>query len=72
MRIVTRFDGGSAEYIVEIQVAGRDTKEERYTDFDGFNRRVQKLQTELLESRWVQNGTPAIMRDGWRGPTSGA
>jgi hypothetical protein len=70
MRVVTRFDQTSGEYVVEVAWPGRDTAIERYTDYDAFNQRVQRLHKELMESRWIQHGTPAIISDGWRGPTS--
>lgn len=70
MRVVTRFDQTSGEYVVEVEWPGRDKVLERYTDYDAFNQRVQRLHMELIESRWTQHGTPAIITDGWRGPTS--
>jgi hypothetical protein len=70
MRVVTRFDQTTSDYIVEVEWPGRDRTIERYVDYDAFNRRVQRLHTELLESRWIQDGGPAFISDGWRGPTS--
>ena len=71
MRVITRFDKSSEEYVVEIEWPQRDTVVERYHDYTAFNQRVQKLHIELLESRWEQHGMPSVMADGWRGPTSG-
>jgi hypothetical protein len=70
MRVITRFDRNSEEYVVEIEWPQRDKIIERYTDYGAFNVRVQRLHMELLESRWAQNGTPAVMNDGWRGPVT--
>jgi hypothetical protein len=72
MRVVTRFDQMAGEYVVEVEWPERDKVIERYADYDAFNQRVQRLHTELLESRWIQHGTPALIADGWRGPTSGS
>ena len=70
MRIVTRFDRSSREYVVEVEWPNRPAAIERYADYEAFNSRVQKLQVELLESRWEPHGMPALIADGWRGPTS--
>jgi hypothetical protein len=70
MQVVTRFDQSSGDYIVEVAWPDRDKTIERYAEYEAFNRRVQRLHTELLESRWLQNGTPALISDGWRGPSS--
>jgi hypothetical protein len=70
LRVVTRFDSRANEYVVEIEWPGRDTILERYADYAVFNARVQRLHLELLESRWTQNGSPALIEGGWRGPTS--
>jgi hypothetical protein len=70
MRVVTRFDQTAGDYVVELEWPDRDKAIERYVDYEAFNQRVQRLQTELLESRWSQNGQPAFISDGWRGPTS--
>jgi hypothetical protein len=70
MRVVTRFDQSAQEYIVEVEWPARQSVVERYADYSAFNQRVQQLHVELLESRWVQNGQPSLIADGWRGPIS--
>jgi hypothetical protein len=70
MRVTTRFDNATREYVVEIESADRGNELERYTDFGAFDKRVQALHVELLESQWTQAGPPGIIADGWRGPTS--
>jgi hypothetical protein len=70
MRVVTRFDQTTSAYVVEVEWPDRDRTIERYVDYDAFNQRVQRLHMELLESRWMQDGAPAFISDGWRGPTS--
>jgi hypothetical protein len=70
MRVVTRFDQMTGDYVVEVQWPGQANAIERYSDYDAFNQRVQRLHSELMESRWIQLGMPARLKDGWRGPTS--
>jgi hypothetical protein len=70
MRVTTRFDNATQEYIVEIEWADRGNELERYADFATFDKRVQSLHVQLLESQWTQAGPPGIIADGWRGPTS--
>lgn len=70
MRVVTRVDQTSGDYVVEVEWPDRDKTIERYADHEAFSQRVQRLHMELLESRWMQDGTPSFISDGWRGPTS--
>ncbi len=70
MRVVTRFDQHAGAYVVEIESSARDKVVENYAEYADFNQRVQRLHLELLESRWVQQGAPELITDGWRGPTS--
>ncbi|HUE87289.1 MAG TPA: hypothetical protein VMO26_14540 [Vicinamibacterales bacterium] len=70
MRVVTRVDQRAGDYVVEVEWPDQDKTVERYVEYDDFNRRVQQLHIELLERRWVQQGTPTVLTDGWRGPSS--
>ena len=70
MRVITRFDRASDEYVVEVEWPDRDKSVERFADYDAFNSRVQGLHIELIESSWMQQGAPGLLKDGWRGPTS--
>jgi hypothetical protein len=70
MRVVTRVDQHAGDYVVEVEWPDRDKAIERYAEYNAFNQRVQQLHRELLESRWIQQGIPTLMTDGWRGPTS--
>jgi hypothetical protein len=70
MRVVTRFDQTTCAYVVEVERPDRDRTIERYVNYDAFQQRVQRLHTELRESLWTQDGAPAFISDGWRGPTS--
>lgn len=68
MRVVTRFDRRSEEYVLEVHWADRPPEHERFASFEAFNQRVQALQAELTGNRWMQSGPPALLAHGWRGP----
>jgi hypothetical protein len=64
-RIETRFDNESKLYVLRVSRSGNETTE-RFTDNASFEARVQALERELAESRWVQQGAPRLTQDGWR------
>lgn len=70
LRVVTRFDRSSNEYVVGVEWPDQPPQEERYSDYAAFNRRVQDLHGQLLESAWLQSSAPELLQDGWRGPIS--
>jgi hypothetical protein len=64
-RIETRFDNESQLYVLRVARPGKETIE-RFPENAAFEARVQALERELAESRWVQHGAPQLTEDGWR------
>lgn len=70
LRLETRFDDATREYVLEIAWPDRPPETERFHDVDGFRARVTILEDQLAAERWTQVGSPEILPSGWRGPVS--
>ena len=58
-RLVTRFDSGTSEYILEMEWSDGLSTTERFTDFSEFQTRVIDLEHQLLSEEWRQaSGSP--------------
>jgi len=68
LRIETRFDSASNQYVLEVAWPGRPTMSERFSDTAAFETRVLALERQLDAERWEQVGSPEILPHGWRGP----
>ena len=68
LRIETRFDSITTEYVLEVAWPGRPTMSERFSDTEAFETRVLALERQLDAERWEQVGSPEILPHGWRGP----
>jgi hypothetical protein len=68
VRLETRFDKASDEYLVVIGWADRPSETERFRDFEQFHTRILALEHQLQADHWTQIGGPTIIPDGWRGP----
>jgi hypothetical protein len=69
-RLETRFENDSADYVLIVEVPGRERRTERVKNAQRFHARVLALEAQLKEERWTQHGQPQILPDGWRGPTT--
>ena len=66
LRVETRFDSASAEYVLEVAWPGRPVMTERFADTGEFESRVLALERQLDEEKWQQVGSPEILPHGWR------
>ena len=67
LRIETRFDSATNEYVLEVALPGRPVMTERLSDTSDFETRVLALERQLDEEQWQQVGSPEILPHGWRG-----
>ena len=67
LRIETRFDSATNEYVLEVAWPGRPVVTERLGDTEAFEARVLALERQLDEEHWEQVGSPEILPHGWRG-----
>lgn len=67
LRIETRFDSVTNEYVLDVAWPDRPPMTERFSSPAAFETRVLALERELAEERWEQVGSPEILPHGWRG-----
>ncbi len=68
LRLETRIDNASGEYILVSTWTDAPPRVERFLDYDAYDARVRELEARLAEEHWLQVGSPTILADGWRGP----
>jgi hypothetical protein len=68
IRIETRYDAGTKEYVLDIDWADRPPDTERFGDVEAFRARVIALERQLKDEAWMQVGRPEILPPVWRGP----
>ena len=68
VRLETRFDRTSNEYVLVIAWANRPPETERFQQFAAFNDRIHALERQLHEAHWTLMAQPTLLKDGWRGP----
>jgi hypothetical protein len=67
LRLETRFDNETAEFVLIIYPEdGSPRRVERFKDTVLFRERLAALEDELESERWHLDGTPVLLRDGWK------
>ena len=67
LRVETRFDSATNEYVLDVTWPGRPVSTERFIDTAAFESRILALERQLEAERWKQVGSPQILPHGWRG-----
>ena len=67
LRLETRYDNATAEFVlIKHQLTG-DPQVERFRDELAFGQRLEVLEKQLTDERWtLQQGGPVVLRDGWK------
>ena len=68
LRIETRFNDTTGEYVLDLAWPGQPIVTERFTDEGTFRARTIALEQQLEADHWKQVGSPEILPHGWRGP----
>ncbi|MEP6593844.1 MAG: hypothetical protein ABJC51_09130 [Acidobacteriota bacterium] len=68
LRLETRVDNASGEYVLVSTWSEGPAKVERFSDYETYDTRVRLLEARLDAEHWIQVGSPTILSDGWRGP----
>jgi len=69
VRVETRHDPVTNEFVLEVEWPGRPIAVERFRDSAAFDARVRVVEQELETEGCHQVGSPEILPHGWRGPT---
>ena len=65
LRVETRFDNDTEEYVLVVHGKDGTDREERFENPDSFHIRLLVLETQLDRERWQSNGV-RLLRDGWK------
>lgn len=66
LRLETRFDSASAEFVLTVVWSDQRVETERFRDPAVFDWRVRQLEQQLASEHWAQVGPPTILPEGWR------
>jgi hypothetical protein len=69
VRIETRYDNRTAEYVLVVHWSAGHRQEERFTTADLFRKRLLELEMQVNAEGLRKQGPPLILPDGW--PDSG-
>jgi hypothetical protein len=71
LRIETRFDSATGDFVATTFWADGQSKEERFRSEDTFRARLMALERQLAEEHWTQIGGPTFLENGWHLGTAG-
>lgn len=66
LRIETRFDNETGEYVLIFYRDDGNHQIERFQDPDSFGSRLEAVEQQLNTEAWHSDGPPMVLRDGWR------
>lgn len=67
LRLETRDDNDTAEYVRIVHELNGDPQIERFKDAVTFRHRLESLERQLETEHWTQHG-PILLHDGWNQP----
>ena len=65
LRLETRYDNETREYVVIVHYPDGREETERFTDPLKYRARLLDLEDHLDSERWLPDGPPMILADGW-------
>jgi hypothetical protein len=65
VKIETRYDNDTEEYVLIVHRPSEDRQEERFVTLRMFRERILELQKQIRAEGWTQDGPPMIVPDGW-------
>jgi hypothetical protein len=65
LRVETRFDNETAEYVLIVYREDGTQQAERFKDPTSFQTRLETLEKQLDDERWQSDGV-SLLRDGWK------
>lgn len=66
LRLETRFDSGTGEYVLVVVWADDRVETERFREAAAFDARLRALEQQLAAEHWMQVGPPTILSNGWK------
>jgi hypothetical protein len=65
IRIETRYDNRTAEYVLVVHWSADQRQEERFATEVLFRERLLEVEKHVDAEGWKKDGPPMILRDGW-------
>lgn len=65
LRVETRYDNATAEYVL-VQEADHVQQVETFKDVVAFRQRLGALEAQLSEEHWTTLGPPVLVSEGWK------
>ena len=65
IKIETRYDNVTEEYVLILHRSSDDRHEERFATLSTFRERILEVQKQIKNEGWTQQGPPTILLDGW-------
>jgi hypothetical protein len=65
IRIETRYDNRTAEYVLVVQWSDDHHQEERFGTEVVFRERLLELEAQVNAEGWRKDGPPIVLPDGW-------
>jgi hypothetical protein len=65
LRLETRYDNETSEYVLIMHRPEGGPDVERFRDIVKFQERLENLETQLEADSWTQSG-PIFLHDGWK------
>jgi len=65
LRLETRYDNDTQEYVAIVLRAGGQPETKRFTTGDAFHAWLRSLEQTLTAEHWASDGSPHILLDGW-------
>ena len=65
LRLETRYDNDTQECIGAVAHPDGRRQTERFSTLEAFRAWLIAVERELVNERWLLNGTPHILSDGW-------
>lgn len=65
LKLETRYDNDTSEFVVIVRHADGREHTERFTDSDEYGAWLETFERNLEHQHWTRHGGPVIMPDGW-------
>ena len=66
LRIETRYDNDTSEYVVVVHYPDRPESTTRFADEESCRAWLIELESSLEKDQWARHGPPVFLPDGWR------
>jgi hypothetical protein len=65
VRLETRYDNDTAEYVAIVTYPDGRRETERFTDSEMYRRWLDSWERTLETDHWTRRGPPVVVPDGW-------